>query len=116
MQFLNNLQRIPFQLPVPTSKGTYFFDPCDIIRLEASSNYTCIYFNNRLPLLIAKILGDYEDVLAGCGFVRTHRSHLVNKSYVSFVDNAGNILMKDASRVEISRRKRKQVIELLKAA
>ncbi|MEO7444276.1 MAG: LytTR family DNA-binding domain-containing protein [Ferruginibacter sp.] len=116
MHVLNNQPDISFQLMVSTSKGTHFFDPRDIIRLEASSNYTCIYFSNRLPLIISKILGNYEDVLTGYGFVRIHRSHLVNKSFVSFVDRAGNIFMKDASRVEISRRKRKQVIELLRVA
>ena len=114
MQSSNHNQSVSYHLSVATEKGIYFFNPSEIIRLEASSNYTCIYFTNRLPLVIAKILGAYEQTLSHYGFVRTHRSHLVNKSFIRFVDNTGNILMQDASRVEISRRKKKEVMRLLK--
>ena len=113
MQSFNHHQA-NYHLSVPTEKGIYFFNPSEIIRMEANSNYTCIYFTNRLPLVIAKILGAYEQTLSGYGFVRTHRSHLVNKSFIRYVENTGNILMQDASRVEISRRKKKEVMRLLK--
>jgi two-component system LytT family response regulator len=105
-----------YQLSVHTLKGTYFFKLAEIVRLEASSNYTCIHFTNRRPIIIAKVLGDYELALSAFGFVRTHRSHLVNKSFIRFVDNIGNIFMQDESKVEISRRKKSKVMKLLKAA
>lgn len=102
------------RLPVSTSEGLYFFDSDEIIRLEASSNYTYIYFTNRKPMLIAKVLGDYETMLASLGFVRTHRSHLINKKHILFIDVKGDIVMQDTSRAEISRRKRKDVMRELK--
>ena len=103
-----------YKLPVSTSEGLYFFYSDEIVRLEASSNYTYIHFTNRKPMLIAKVLGEYEEQLAIAGFVRTHRSHLVNKQYVTFIDGQGNIVMEDNSRVEISRRKKKEVLTELK--
>src|SRR5262245_16840821 len=102
------------RVPVATTEGLYFFHPEEIIRFEASSNYTYIHFTNRKPMLIAKVLGQYEEQLSGSGFVRTHRSHLVNKQYITFIDGQGNIVMEDNSRVEISRRKKKEVMSELK--
>lgn len=93
------------KLAVPTSEGVYFYDPNDIIRLEASSNYTYIYFTNRKPLLISKVLGLYEELLSSVCFVRTHRSHLVNRNHIICIDQLGRVVMKDESRAEISRRK-----------
>lgn len=102
------------RLAVATSEGLYFFHAGEIVRLEASSNYTYIHFTNRKPMLIAKVLGEYEELLSNVGFVRTHRSHLVNRQYITFIDGKGKIVMEDNSRIEISRRKRKQVLNVLK--
>jgi two-component system LytT family response regulator len=112
MQLLQNNLR----LTLSTQNGIYFFNPAEIVRLEARSNYTCIHFTNRKPILVAKVLADYEILLSMSGFVRTHRSHLVNREHVLYVDAKGNIIMKDASRAEISRRKKKEVLTLLKNA
>ena len=101
------------KLTVNSSEGIFFFSTDDIIRLEASSNYTQIFFTNRRPLLLAKVLKDFAGILEPLGFLRTHRSHLVNKRQILQIDNTGNILMHDASRAEISRRKKSEVLRTL---
>lgn len=101
------------KLTVPTCNGTYFFNADEILRLQASSNYTFIYFTNRRPILMAKVLHDYELLLCHAGFVRTHRSHLVNKKHVLCIDACGHLIMSDSSRAEISRRKRVSVLRAL---
>lgn len=107
-------QKMEYTLPVSTAEGLYFFKSDEIVRLEASSNYTYIHFTNRRPLLIARVLGDYEEMLSNIGFVRTHRSHLVNRRHILYIDSEGKIIMQDDSRAEISRRKKKEVIRQLK--
>lgn len=99
---------------ISTTEGRYFFRPEEIVRLQASSNYTYMHFINRKPLLVSRVLADYEELLSAFGFVRTHRSHLVNKSHVMYIDRSGCIIMQDDSRAEISRRKKKQVLKELK--
>jgi two-component system, LytTR family, response regulator len=96
-----------------TNKGIHFFLPDHIVRLEAKSNYTKIFFSNQLPILLARVLKDFEPSLLPFGFVRTHRSHLVNKNRIVKIDGAGNILMDDLSTAEISRRKRTAVLRQL---
>jgi two-component system LytT family response regulator len=103
------------KLAVSTSKGMYLFSPAEILRLEASSNYTYIYFTNKTKLLAAKVLKDFEELLEPFGFVRTHRTHLVNKQHILCVTE-GNIIMKDASVAEISRRMKSGVMKVLKNA
>jgi two-component system LytT family response regulator len=101
------------KIAIATMDGRYFFNPEEIVRLEASSNYTNIYLLNKKKMLTAKVLKDYEEQLEPLGFVRTHRSHLVNKRYISFVDGKGNIIMQDTSKAEISRRMKSRVMKVL---
>ena len=84
--------------------------PDQIIRLEARNNYTCIYFTDHTPILMAKVLRIYDEMLRPFGFLRTHRSHLVNLKYVEELSQKKTIRMKDSSIVEISRSKKHKVV------
>lgn len=87
-----------------------------IIRLEADSNYTYIYLVNHKKLIMAKVLSAYETLLAPLGFIRVHRSHLVNPLYVQTMRMTGEVVMADDSRVEVSRRKKKMVKNLFRTS
>jgi two-component system, LytTR family, response regulator len=103
-------------ISVATSGGRYFFNPEEIIRLEASSNYTNIYFINKKKMLTAKVLKEFAQLLEPFGFVRTHRTHLVNRQHILCITPGGNIIMKDSSVAEISRRMKSEVMKVLKNA
>ena len=90
-------------------KKTVVAVPDQIIRLEALSNYTRVYFIHHPPILMARVLKQYDKLLSPFGFMRIHRTHLVNPDYIDAVDNQ-MIRMKDDSHAEISRRKRKMVL------
>ncbi len=102
------------RISVSTSQGTYVFHTDEITRLQANSNYTFIHFINRKPILISKVLKSYEELLSPMGFIRTHQSHLVNTQYIRFLDRQGNLEMQDASKIEVSRSKRRAVREVIK--
>ena len=104
------------QLTLVTSTGTYFFNPEEIVRLEASSNYTNIFFTNKNKILSAKVLKEFAKILEPFGFVRTHRTHLVNRQHIYCVTPEGNVIMKDDSVAEISRRMKRGVMKVLKGA
>ena len=107
-------QQNNYQVTLSTCTGLHFFNSEKIIRMEARSNYTSIYFTDHKPILVARILKDYEEMLHAYGFVRTHRSHLVNRKYISYVDLKGNIMMQDFSKAEISRRRKGAIMRVLK--
>ena len=81
-----------------------------IIRLEAQSNYTRIYFTDRPPVIMARVLKLYDAMLKPHGFIRIHRTHLINPQYVEDLGHPGKVQMTDQSLPEISRRKRREVI------
>ena len=103
-------------ITIVTSEGRFFYSPDEIIRLEARSNYTNIYFSNKKKKLTAKVLKEYAVLLEPFGFVRTHRTHLVNRKHILCVTPDGNIIMKDASVAGISRRMKRGVMKILRNA
>ena len=110
------MENILSTISIATSEGRYFFNPSEIVRLEASSNYTRIYFTDKTKMLTAKVLKEFEQMLEPFGFVRTHRTHLVNKQHILCITRDGNIIMKDSSVAEISRRMKSGVMQVLKNA
>ncbi len=103
-----------FKLPLPTTQGTFFFKPEEIIRLEGESNYTQFFFVSKSKLLTSRTLKDYEEILINHGFIRVHKSHMVNKTHVVNFTTDGMLIMSDHSKIEISRRRKEDVLACLK--
>ncbi len=103
-----------FRLALPTKEGVHYLQPQDIVRCEAVGNYTKFYVTHGKTYLISRTLGEYDTLLTPQQFIRTHKSHLVNKKYISFIDHDGFAVLKDNSRVEISRRRKEEVMSSLK--
>ena len=97
-----------------TNKGSRFYAPGQIVRLESESNYTLVHFIDAKPVLVAKVLHEFESILKPMGFVRTHRSHLVNLDHVIGWCTDGGIQLTDNSIAAVSRRKRKEVLKEMK--
>lgn len=116
--FLNNIHasgREGFKLALPTSQGTFFYKPADIIRLEGEGNYTRFSFTGNKNLLTSKTMKEYEEILANHGFIRVHKSHIVNRAHVTNLTTDGMLVLTDNSRVEISRRRKEEVSVKLKS-
>ena len=103
-----------FRLALPTKEGVHFLMPNEIVRCEAVGNYTKFFTAKNKTYLISRTLGDYDTLLSPHNFIRTHKSHLVNKKFISFIDHDGFAVLKDNSRVEISRRRKDEVMTDLK--
>lgn len=114
MHNLNVKDRKDFKLALPTLKGTFFYKPEEIIRLEGEGNYTKFYFTDKSFLLTTYTMKNYEDILINYDFLRVHKSHLVNKEHIVNYTADGMLTMSDHSRVEISRRRKADVIAELK--
>ncbi len=113
---ISSASKKDFKLAINTTSGIHFFLTNEIIRLEAQSNYTKIFFHDHKSILTSKTLRDYEEILLDHGFIRTHKSHLVNHMHIINYLSDGILTMADQSKVEISRRRQHEVIELLKGS
>ncbi|MBL0339885.1 MAG: response regulator transcription factor [Bacteroidetes bacterium] len=102
-----------FSLAINGSQGMQFLTINEIIRLEGDRNYTNFVLTNNRKILSSKTLKEYEEILVEKGFLRVHKSHLVNRSFISSISNDGNLNLKDDSLIEVSRRRMAEIRRML---
>ena len=103
------------KIVISTFDGLLFFNINDIVHLEASSNYTIIYFNNHPKLIASKILKEFEDLLPSDIFFRTHHSHIINLTYIKryLKGDGGQIEMQNGNFVDVARRKKEEFLKII---
>jgi two-component system LytT family response regulator len=107
------------RLLVPTSTGDVVLDTSEIDWIEADDYYAAIHARGRRHL-IRESLASLEQRLDAARFVRAHRSAIVNIDRVRELraasDSSGEtvIVLRDGTRVPVSRRRREQVARLLR--
>lgn len=104
------------KLVLNTQETIHVVNSEEISRCESDGSYTKVFFQNR-KILISRKLKDFEEMLTGLSFYRTHRSHLINLEYVDRYEkkDGGFIIMKDNSAIPLSSVKKEEFFELLVA-
>lgn len=100
------------QLFIPTNKGIKSVMTENIIRIEASSNYCRVYFNNEYPLTVARLLHWFEGRLPEQYFYRIHRAHIVNRLFVSEISYSSKLTLTNGEQIQVSRRKKNVVSQM----
>jgi DNA-binding LytR/AlgR family response regulator len=78
--------------------------------IEAYDNYAHVYTDSE-KLLLTQTLKSIEDKLQGYGFIRVHKSYLVNIHHVTAIQE-GNLLIKD-TKIPLGKVYKKNLIEAL---
>jgi two-component system LytT family response regulator len=111
---INKKEVKDFTLAVPSAEGVHFFKIEEIVRLEADGSYTIIHLLNKRPFVASKTLKHFEEMLDEFTFIRTHKSHLVNRKHITRISNDHEfVLLTDGSKAEVSRRKKDEVMQQL---
>jgi DNA-binding LytR/AlgR family response regulator len=82
----------------------------DVVLLKGHINYTTFHLENGQTKLVAHSIKFYEPFLETHGFLRVHRSCMVNPNHVreyNIIEE--NITMKNGQKAFISRRKKHSV-------
>jgi two-component system LytT family response regulator len=107
------------RLVVPTSSGELVLDAAEIDWIEADDYYAGVYARGRRHL-IRESLASLEVRLDPSRFVRAHRSAIVNIDRVREIraEQSGEtmLVLRDGTRVPVSRRRRERVAEAIKQA
>lgn len=87
----------------------------DITHCKADGNYTEFHFINDKPLIVSKNLKDYDSILTGSGFLRIHRSYLVNMKHFKKLEKAegGTVFLADGSALPLASGKKEDLLEYL---
>ncbi len=111
---LNQKDAAQFTLAIPTLEKTFFVSLKELIRCESESNYTWFFLTSGDKILASKTLKSFEPILLDQGFIRVHRSHLVNKHFITRIDKADVLILSDGSQLPIARNKKDTVKEEMK--
>lgn len=110
-----NLQSSHLQkLAVPVADGLLFVDTNDLILLEAEGAYTRLHLLNQPPVLISKMIKDFEVVLEQHpDFFRCHRSYLINMNHVVKYNrtDGGSIVLRNEKEVMLARDKKEAFLK-----
>jgi len=110
--FLHNIRHRsagpPMRLCLPSQKGFQVVELGDIVYAEAAGNYTNFHFAARHPVCTSKAINEYEDLLEDAGFVRIHKSFLINLQHVKeyLRGEGGSVRMAGGQELEVSRRRK----------
>ena len=118
--FLHNLKQKQspqkMRLCIPSLKGFQVIELDDILYAESSGNYTNLYFLNKPMACTSKPMHEYEKLLEDAGFVRIHKSILVNLLHVKeyMRGEGGSVILSNGHEVEVARRKKDLLISKMK--
>jgi two-component system LytT family response regulator len=105
------------RLIVPTTTGELVLDIEEIDWIQAEDYYAAVHARGRRHL-IRESLASLEERLDPDRFVRVHRSAIVRLDRVREIRSAGPgesvLILRDGTRVPVSRRRREQVTELIR--
>lgn len=110
---LNNINE---RIILSSMDGFEVYKIADIIRCEANGSYTTFFIKGGIKVVTSKTLNNFEKLLSDMPFARVHSKHLVNlefiKRYIS--GRGGYVVFEDGSQVDVSERKKKEFIRLMK--
>ena len=117
---LHNIAKPPAsqdaKLCIPSVKGFQVVELKDILYFEASGSYTNIYFTDASNLCASKPILEYEELLSDAGFVRIHKSSLVNLTHIReyLRGEGGSVVLNNNVELEVSRRKKEMFLNKIK--
>ncbi len=114
-QNIQHPKKLLNKLAIPTLEGLLFFDINEIIHLEANSNYTNIYINDKPKITASKTLKEFEELLPEDIFFRTHHSHLINLHFIKryIKGDGGQIELQNGTYIDVSRRKKDEFLKAI---
>ena len=88
-----------------------------VVRLEAQLSYTALHLVDGSRMMACKNLQHFDQQLGPRGFIRVHRSHLINLAHLKALHREGNSLwsieLNHGHRVPVAKGRWEQVKALL---
>ena len=95
------------QISVRNNNKTLKLATENIIRVEASSNYSKIFLQHGGPILVAKVLQWFELNLPEDAFFRIHQTHIINRFFVQEFQQNNMLMLTTGEQIKASRRKQR---------
>ncbi len=105
------------KLALPSHEGINIINTESIIRCESDGSYTTFVLAGGQKITVSRSMKEYDELLSPSGFFRVHQSHLVNLNQIRqfLKEDGGTLIMTDGSRIEVSRRRKDLLLQLLQS-
>lgn len=103
------------RIALPIKEGVIYLPVADIVWVASDGNYSTFHTVESKKYLVAKNIGEYEQLLPDSEFFRAHKSHLINiKKVKKFVRTDGYFAeMEGGAKLEIARRKKDEFLQVM---
>jgi len=105
------------KLCLTTLTGFQVISLSDIIYCEAEGPYTDFYLSGGKKICVSRPLADYELLLGEDGFLRVHKSFLINLHHTREYrrGEGGVVIMSNGAEIDVSRRKKEIFLDRIRA-
>ena len=112
-QLENGGKILPDKIALPYQNGVIFAEINHVIYCESENNYTRIHTADSKQYMIAKTLGDIQEVLEERNFLRVHRQYVINLDHIiKYVKGEGNyVIMSNNKNIPVARNQKERLIE-----
>lgn len=101
------------RIALPTQHGYQYFPVKDICYLTAQGSYALLHDISGNNFLVSRNLTDFERILESKGFIRIHRSYLINSECINSFSrlDGGTVEMNDGTALGISRKYKESTLK-----
>jgi two-component system, LytTR family, response regulator len=112
---LSTDENISKTVALPEINGFAIINVEEIVRCEGKRNYTRIIFKDASDKVVSRTLLEFEHLLTPLGFVRIHRSHLVNfQNVVRYLKSDGGMVeLKTGELIKVSPKHKENLLNKL---
>ena len=112
-QMSGGIKNLPDKIALPYQNGVIFTEIKSVIYCESDNNYTRVFTEDGKKYVVAKTLGDIQEILEERNFLRIHRQYLINLNHIKkYVRGDGNyVIMSNDQSVPVARNQKERLIE-----
>lgn len=114
-QLSNQSTVIPKRIALPSKNSFLFLDIDEIMYCQADGSYTTFITDEGKKHVVAKPMKDYADLLQDLGFVRVHRSAIINLKYVEELirTRPQSVVMRNGTQITIAQSRKEYLMNKL---
>lgn len=103
------------KIVIKTTENIHLIEICSITHCQSDTVYTTIYTTSDKGILTSRPIKDFDEMLAGFGFFRVHRSFLINLAHVRRFEkrDGGMVILTNDFEIPVASRKREEFFSLL---
>jgi two-component system, LytTR family, response regulator len=113
LQTVSGGGRVPNKIAIPTPEGFLVLTCHDILYCRSIGNYTEFVMTNEKKLMSSYTLKQYDDLLTLQGFLRVHKSYLVNLKHIIQYKrtDGGSVVLANGDEIAVSKRNKDVLLD-----